>query len=689
MSQSESFDAFYARTSWNVTSQVHALTGEDPLADHAIREAYAKAYQQWYEVSAYPDPEAWVLDVANDAYQRRLAAAAAQSDPAPPTGHDPLSWPGMFRSARPGAQPRSDPDATVGPRLAGPASPEDFGRVSADTGPLTGDVAGVSPAGGSPAGGSPAAAPAQVPPGSLFGGRPPGRPPASGAAAAGGLASGATIDGATSDWFAPGSRDALGRGAEHGDPTVGWSGQFSATPTAAMSEQAAAATTSGQPGLPRLSRPLGELMPRILGSRRNLIAVATVVVVLLAGGLYFALSGGKPTHAATPPAKPPAAKPTIHMLAAGQTGDRAAIPWSLVGPGWTLAEVSTAQPASNGVATGGDRVTYLMDPEGGRYRIRTMSGVAAPILEAWSGDAREALYAGGAGTGGGAASYSLLTLHSGVLTHVALPAGVTAVGFTRPDGLNILAVRLQNSRYRLERYDLAGAYQATVSTLPRPAGPVALTQVNALSSPDGTTDVWGVSGDGMELVSNAGGLIRKLRVPSAGAPKSCTPVNWWTANSVLTYCNAAGQPDAGRLWLVPAGGGQPTRLTGISGSPSGQGGITGAWQIGGAVYITSTTGAQCQGAPSGPGGQQILQLASGGAETAVTIPKTTNNHADIVSGLGGRLLVLAQTSCPGTSSLIWFNPATHTADPVLPAPPTEAGVVSAVPYSSGPVAVGG
>jgi hypothetical protein len=664
MSQSESFDAFYARTSWNVTSQVHALTGEDPLADHAIREAYAKAYQQWYEVSTYPDPEAWVLNIANDAYQRRLAEAAALSGPALAAGHDPLSWPGMFRSARPPAQAASDPDATLDPRLARPAGPEP-----------------ASPVSGSPVSGSPAPASAEP-----IGGALADAGPLAGAVAAG--PSAALADGATPDWFTPSSRGATVGDPGRGDPTVDWPGQPNAMPTATMGERAVASTTRGRTGSLRLSRPVGGLTSRVLGSRRNLIAVATVVVVLLAGGLYLALSGSKPKHAATPPVTPPGGKPTIHMLTAGQTGSRSQIPWSIVGPGWTLAEVSTAQPASNGVATGGDRVTYLVDPQGGKYRIRTMSGAVQPMLVAWSGDAHEALYAVTGGPGSGPTSYSLLTLRSGQLTQLPLPAGVTPLGFTRPDGLNILTVRLQNSRYRLERYDLAGAYQATVSTLQRPAGPVALVQVNALSSPDGTTAVWGVSGDGMELVSNAGGLIRKLRVPAAGAPKSCTPVSWWTDTSVLTYCNA-GQPDAGRLWLVPTGGGQPTRLTGISGSPSGQGGLTGAWQAGGIVYVTSTTFTQCQGAASGPGGLQILQVGNGGGETALTIPATTNNHAEIVAGLDGRLLVLAQTSCPGTSSLIWFNPSARTAEPLLTEPSTQAGVISAVPYASGPATVGG
>ena len=665
MSQSESFDAFYARTSWNVTNQVHTLTGEDPLADHAIREAYAKAYQQWYEVSTYPDPEAWVLDVANDAYQRRLAEAAALSNPSPAAGHDPLSWPGMFRSARPTAQPVPDPDATLDPRLAGPASLEAGGRALANASPLP--VAGVAPDGAAPDGA---------------------------AAAAGGLAGGTTVAGAgtdspTSDWFTPPSHGNIGGDARRGDPTVEWPGQPNAMPTATLGERAISAATPGRPGLPRLTRPVGEFMPRLLGSRRNLIAVATVVVVLLAGGLYFALSGSKPRRAATPPVTPPVGEPAAHMLAAGQTGDRASIPWSLIGPGWTLAEVSTAQATSNGSPTGGAHVIYLVDPEGGKYRIRTTYGVSAPQLLAWSGDGKKALYAVSAPPGGPVASYGLLALTSGDLTPLSLPAGVIALGFTRPDGLNLVAVQQTGQKYRLERYDLQGSHQTTIGTMPRPAGAPTLQRLNALSSPDGTTAVWGVNGDGMQLVSNAGGLLHKLRMPGVGSPKSCTPLSWWSAHTVLAYCNAAGQQDAGRLWLAPVGGGQPTPLTGVSGNLSGQGFLTGAWQTAGAVYITSTTSNQCSGAPSGPGGQQILQLSTGGAESAVSIPASTNNHSSVVAAVSGRLLVLAQTSCPGTSSLIWFDPSTHAAQPVLTARSGEVGVVGAVPYGSGPAAVGG
>jgi hypothetical protein len=212
-----------------------------------------------------------------------------------------------------------------------------------------------------------------------------------------------------------------------------------------------------------------------------IVAGTAVVTLLAAGGIYYAVSGGKPGGGAAPPASSGGAgKPAVHMLAAGQTGSRSAIPWSLIGPGWTLAEVSTAQPASNGSATGaGTNVTYLVDPEGGKYRIRSTYGAAAPDLLAWSGNAKEALY----GVGGGQ-SYGLLALASGSMTPLALPAGVTPLGFTRPDGLNILAVQQASSRYRLERYNLGGGYQATIAAMPRPAGTTtSLAGVNALSSP--------------------------------------------------------------------------------------------------------------------------------------------------------------------------------------------------------------
>jgi hypothetical protein len=83
MRESESFDAFYARTVADVTNRMHALADGDPQADHAIREAYARAYQQWFEVSGFRDAESWVLDAAKDAFERRRAQAGLAPAPAP------------------------------------------------------------------------------------------------------------------------------------------------------------------------------------------------------------------------------------------------------------------------------------------------------------------------------------------------------------------------------------------------------------------------------------------------------------------------------------------------------------------------------------------------------------------------------------------------------------------------------
>jgi hypothetical protein len=94
MSGPESFDAFYARTVPGVTAAIHDLAGGDPQADHAIREAYALVYQQWYEVSGYRDPDAWVMDAARQAYERRRDAP-----PAPDT--DSGTWPNMYRQPAP------------------------------------------------------------------------------------------------------------------------------------------------------------------------------------------------------------------------------------------------------------------------------------------------------------------------------------------------------------------------------------------------------------------------------------------------------------------------------------------------------------------------------------------------------------------------------------------------------------
>jgi hypothetical protein len=626
MREPESFDAFYARTVANVTSSMHGLAGGDPQADHAIREAYARAYQQWFEVSGFRDPDTWVLDAAKDAFARRQAQVGT-AGPAATQLPDSGTWPGIYREPSP--RSTADPDATVAP-----------GEPAAAPGgyPATAAV------------GQPLAAPYAPDPY-----RPGGHDPYR-AGAADPYRAGAA------DPYRPGTADPFGAAAGPGvlpyPPAGGPDGP---------------GATGGMPG-PRFG-------PRS-GPSRSLLAILVVVALAAVSvAAYFAFGQGTSSPTAGPSTgSGGSGPPPVQMLAAGKVGPRSAVPWSLVGIGWALAEFSLGQPGSGG----GPVTTYLVDPQGGRYTITNWPGNTATTLVAWSGNKNTALFSTLTGS---MASYSLLDVHTGVVTQLSLPAGVAVTGFTRPDGLNLLAVQQGPARYKLERFDLTGGYQATLSTMAKRPSQPAWTDTcaggcGALSSPDGDTVVWGIAGDEMQLASNAGGIIRKLHVPQSGSPPSCIPLGWWDSTTVLAGCTANGQAGATRLWQVPVDGSTPTPLTLASGSGSGAGVYTGAWSAGGQVYVTATSSSQCPAAPSGPGGLGIFRLASSGTDTTISVPGSTSYHNAIVGSVDGRLLVLAQTSCPGTSGLEWFDPATGSAQQLLPAAAGQAGVVAAVAYSA-------
>jgi hypothetical protein len=672
MPDSETFDAFYARTVWNVTSQLHELAGDDSAADHAIREAYAKAYQQWYQISGYPDSEGWVLATARDAYERRRAEAAGGGRSAAAEPSQSGTWPGFFRpAAQPGrngdpqGQPFADPDGTLAPPRRGWAGRD--GTSAASPG-------GAAPMSNYPAGG----------------------------AVAGGALAGNGTPGSTASARLP------------ADSPTAWVGQVSGTapPTRELGSGGPGpygpnpyALPPGGPGPYGLGpgpygpghggparNGLGGARLGGLATRRNLIvAGVTAAALVIVGITYYAVAGGHKTPAPAAsqgPGAKSAGKPKQHMLAAGRTGPRSAIPWSLVGRGWALAELSTAAPNSAGQASGsGSYSTYLIDPEGGKYKITTSSGGTAPQLMAWSGDAQTALFNTSDGAAGGTSGYQLLNVRTGQLRPLPLPTGVVAIGFSRPDGLALLAVRQGPAEFRLQRYTLTGQLQASLASLRRKAGETlpsdGCSTACALSSPDGLADVWGIAGDEMQVLSNAGGKPHKLHVPDS---RSCIPLSWWDNRTILADCLVTNLPDdATRLWLVPADRSAPTPLAGPTTAGSGR--FDGAWRAGSAVYVTSVTSRQCTGVPNQPAGLSISPIGQAAAASSISITGATNNVNTVVATDGRRLLVLAQTSCPGTSSLFWFNPSAGSATAVLSAPASQAGVVAAVPYGNGPTAL--
>jgi TolB protein len=363
-----------------------------------------------------------------------------------------------------------------------------------------------------------------------------------------------------------------------------------------------------------------------------------------------------PSTAATPgtgpaqsaqPATP--VKPGPAPLPGGQVGTLAQVPWAQVGPGWALAEYTAGSNQAAAPVT-----LYMLDPEGGMYRVYRWPATTQPWpLIDWSGDKSRVLLEQ-PGT-------SLLTVHeltitTGQVTTFTLPSAVTSVlGYTRPDGDNILVA--QNG---IARYTRAGLFQARLSQ----GGP----NDSVVSSLNGLTEIV-TGGAGVEVVSNAGGVVRSLPVPGSDASEGgCRPVRWWNAADVLVTCMPYPGPtmvSAARLWLVPVGGAAPTALTPERPVGSPDYGDVDAWQLSTGLYLQAE--ASC-------GPPFIARELSGNALAAVS------SASVVIATSGDRMLVQQYTECVNRSSLVWLNPATSNALRVLAALPNSTGVVAAIAF---------
>jgi hypothetical protein len=211
-----------------------------------------------------------------------------------------------------------------------------------------------------------------------------------------------------------------------------------------------------------------------------------------------------------------------------------------------------------------------------------------------------------------------------------LPSDLFPIGYTRPDGLNLLAI---SDDGQLVRYDLQGHRQLVLGSAGKGA-------VSALYSPDGTSVIT-TAAKGLEQVSNAGGIIKRL--PAAAPVVTCFPNRWWSAGTVLASCYA-GRHSHGRLWLFNVGTGRSRPLTPASIPTSSMGG---AWQLGGKLYVQAD--AACQ---------HIDQVYRNNSVRPVKVPG--NPDALMVDSFGARLLLSGMPKCEYTdSSLFWFNPATR------------------------------
>jgi len=335
---------------------------------------------------------------------------------------------------------------------------------------------------------------------------------------------------------------------------------------------------------------------------------------------------------------------------ADSTG-RDGVPWGEVGTGWVLAQYVAAPPEGGS----GPETLYLVSPDGAKYALAHWpNSRTAPELVAWSPDGHRALFQIFSGKGG----TEVLNLTTGQQSTFVLPGAATPIGFTVPQGLNIVGGLPSGSGTDLARYGLTGGLTRRLGYS---------TDGKVLYTPSGTDFLTG-SGNGLKLVSNGGTLVKNLPVPGTSAD-SCTPIRWWNGGTVLASCPPPSTA-APQLWLVPVNGARPTALTPPRSFSSGDLGDLDAWQLAGGLYVQA----------AGPCAVlQIFKQAPGGSITLVKVPGTEGDDR-VLTAVGARLLIQAPTSCTGSVSLLWFNPATRAEQWLVRAPAKVNGVAIAIPF---------
>jgi hypothetical protein len=321
-----------------------------------------------------------------------------------------------------------------------------------------------------------------------------------------------------------------------------------------------------------------------------------------------------------------AAQPQAPALA------QAKVPWSSVGSGWELVQYAAGAPSKDATTL------YLVSPSGTKYSMYTWRAAKTtnpPSLVAWSGDKTRALFFDDVDN-----KVTQLTLTTGKTSSFTLTGQTSPLGYTLPDGLNIVAVTNNSSSFTLARYSLTGKLQ---KVLVRSSW-----AYEAAYAPNGVT--LAIPGSkGLQLVSNAGGVIRQLSVPGTAPSVGCAPVRWWSSSTILADCDAKGSGEP-RLWLVPASGAKATALTPQRSAKGPDLGDIDGWRLSSGLYLQSL--GAC-------GTLEINKQAANGSVTEVKVPGTPNTKDVILSADGPRLLIDPQDACLAGGGLLWFNPGTH------------------------------
>lgn len=300
----------------------------------------------------------------------------------------------------------------------------------------------------------------------------------------------------------------------------------------------------------------------------------------------------------------------------------AEVPFERVGPGWLLTLIETNPGAPQ---------LMVIAPDGSTYTPR-LEATGEPMTEIldWRPDGTQAMVRLGGtgltgGTGGSGGTVALVSLVDGSVEP--LEPWVVTAGFTRPSGVDVVALVRDGSEQHLELRD-----GATVQLRSHPAGEFGLPWLYGL---DGRTlvvgDRFGVgfTAGHLTMWSNDGTELHQLD----SAATSCAPLRWWDTLTLLAACSerSATTPPYSRLWLVPADGGTAVALT-----PAKEAAVPGAEHGFSDAQWASPTVLVLQG--EGVDEPMLFQRRSDGVPTPLRLLGVTSRSRLVRAG-GGRLVL--------------------------------------------------
>lgn len=256
-------------------------------------------------------------------------------------------------------------------------------------------------------------------------------------------------------------------------------------------------------------------------NRRNrvLVLAAAAVAFILAGFSWLVIVNRQsvpakplptvmsgvpsPSRTATAPPVPD----TSHVA-----GDyaREAIPWSVVGAGWSVAlRVDESAPTNT---------LLLVSPWGARY---TVGGYKAIGLMDVSRDGTHALLGAAAET---AAVIVDMTTGAAKQVSFAAPSGWTGA-LVQPDGSGLF-ILTEGSPAALSRYD---------SNSPTPVWSAGADIATVQTSPDGRYAVGSQPDTTIAILDAVTGVV-VAELPAPAGTSSCTPYNWWSDDEIVISC---------------------------------------------------------------------------------------------------------------------------------------------------------